>query len=183
MRVKTVFLLAVMFCLVVLAGCSITDSDNTTSDSGKSKTTKVSMEGFFKEYCGIYVNKFQSRDLKSYRIEESGNMGYGYYESIDECIEEMLKIDKLAEDACEQYGKASGIDCGEAMFARQENFKKNMTQSGCVENGKSNRCFLFDTSQSRWADASADQTREANIKYSECLQKVEYACAELPKNW
>lgn len=176
MRTKIISLFAIIFCLVVLAGC-------TTSDPSKPKTTKVNMGDFFKEYCDIYVNKFQSKDLESYGIEVINDMGVGYYNTVDECVEKMSKIDKLAEDACEQYGKANGIDCNEARLTRQENYKKNMTKDGCIENGKGNRCFLFDTSQPQWSGADAGQISDANVKYTECLQKVEYACSELPKTW
>lgn len=58
MRTKIVFLFVIMFCLVILVGCTTTDHDI-------SKPTKINREDFFKKYCDIYVNKFQSNDLKS----------------------------------------------------------------------------------------------------------------------
>ncbi|MBU0596553.1 hypothetical protein KJ641_04150 [Patescibacteria group bacterium] len=153
------------------------------SDLDKTKITKIDMQSFFTEYCDIYVNNYQSRDLESYGIEITNDMGVGYYNDVDECVQEMLKIDQSSENACEQYGKSSGVYCDEAMQIRQETYKKSMTKDGCIENGKNNRCALFDTSQPQWSGADAVEISSANAKYAECLQKVEYACSEIPKSW
>lgn len=177
MRIKIVYLGGIIFCLVFLVGCG------TSSVQKNNLVQKNDMEEFFKEYCDIYVNKYQSRDLKSYDIEKSDNMGYGYYDTIDECIQEMMKTDKLSEDSCQQYRKSMDLDCNEVRKKRQETYKKAMTYDGCIANGKSSRCFMFDTSQSQWVGASADQISNANVKYTECLQKVEFACAKVPKTW
>lgn len=45
-----------------------------------------------------------------------------------------------------------------------------MTKDGCIENGKNNRCALFDTSQPRWTDVSTNQISEANVKHATLLE-------------
>jgi len=45
------------------------------------------------------------------------------------------------------------------------------------------RCGLFDTTQSNWVGADADQIANANDNFAECLEKVKYSCEGLPKNW
>ncbi|HUT22051.1 MAG TPA: hypothetical protein VMX18_01430 [Candidatus Bipolaricaulota bacterium] len=176
MRTKKIFLSTLFLCLIMLTGCNASDTD-------ESETTKTDMGEFFNEYCDIYVNKFQARDLESYGIKITDNMGYGYYNTIDECVKELLTIDNQAADACSLYAKTNGLDCDKAGQTRQENYKKNMTKDGCVQNGKNNRCALFDTSQPQWSGADTAQISDANVKYTDCLQKVDYACGGLPESW
>ncbi len=173
-KILPTFILAL--CFTIFVGC-------TTSDLDKPKSKTANMGSFFAEYCDIYVNKFQSRDLESYGIKNTGDMDFGYYNNIDECVEEMLKIDQLSEKTCEKYSQGENLDCDAARVERQGSYKKAMTYDGCIANGKGNRCFIFDTSQPRWSGTDSGQINEANVTYTECLQKVEYACEEVPKNW
>ena len=170
MRIKIVYLCGIIFCLTFLVGCGASPAKK------NDLVQKNSTEEFFKKYCDIYVNKYQSRDLEFY--------GYVYYNTIDDCIQEMMKEDKLSEDFFQQqFGKSMNFDYNDIRKERQETYKKEMTYDGCIADGKSNGCFLFDTSQPQWVDASADQISSANVKYTECLQKIEYACAKVPKTW
>lgn len=176
MRKKAIYLFLAFFCLVVLTSCS-------KSGIGNSKTANNNMRDFLLEYCDIYVNKFQEKDLESYGIELTIDMGGGYYKTENDCVVEMLKIDNESEKACKQYGESIGQDCDKARQARKNNYKKRMTKNGCIENGKNNRCAMFDTAQSQWSGVSSMQIKDANMRYVECLQKVEDTCSNLPKNW
>ena len=172
-----IILIGCLFFVVVLMGIGCNKQGNNI------KVSQSDMENFFKKYCDVYINKYQARDLKSYGIEVGNNMEVGYYKDVSECVKEMLKSDQLSEDACKQYKKNSDQDCNKARASRQATYKKQMTKKGCLENGKNNRCFMWDTTQSRWQGANAGQISSAKAQYTECLQKVDYACADLPESW
>jgi len=143
---------------------------------------KISDE-FLEEYCDLYVNKFQTKDLESYGIEVTGNEKIGYYADVASCVAQMRKFEEESESICEQYGQRTGISCDEAREIRKQNYKKNTTYDGCIQTGRGFRCFMFDTSQEHWQGAEASQISSANKNFAECMEKVEYACSDLPKSW
>ncbi len=144
---------------------------------------KNSAQGFYESYCKTYINHFQDNFVE---YLESGTEGAkamgGYFETMEECIEENTGREQAMVDACEKYG---GGDCNEVIKNTRDTVRKGMTMSGCKDLWGAAYCGAYNPDKAANAEISSEDLASLTQIYTKCMAEIDQLCSDLPQsvNW
>ncbi len=143
-----------------------------------------SASSFYKSYCELYVNSFQDNLVEYFDsgIEGAKTIGGGYFESVEECVQEKVSQEESTIQACQEYSKG---DCSQEMDKMREVAKKIMTCQGCIDFWGGAYCGMYNPDKAADFGVAPEEVAQAAQIYTECMAEIDQLCGDLPQsvNW
>ncbi len=183
-KYKFVILVLLLILVLIGAGCS------------------KSPKSFYKKVCKTAV-PFQEKLDDFYG---SGGSDFGYYDDVDECIEECLEkeqelyeeclyqecLKEEDEDKCDDAKKDKGYkglekladpeDCQETIDKIREFTAEVYTREGC-EDMYGVKCVSYKPSVESKKYLSSREISEMEDQYDDCMKDIEELCGDLPEKF
>jgi hypothetical protein len=121
----------------------------------------------------------QERLEDFYGYEASGS-DMGFYDDVDECVEESLEWEEEAYEECLEDEDEE--DCQEMIDKWREAIMKMLTREGC-EDIYGARCDYLEPTSETKKYASKQEIEDMEEAYEECLEDLEDLCGPLPKKF
>lgn len=122
-----------------------------------------STKSFYKKACKISL-PFQEKLEDFYGYGESD---FGYYDDIDECIEESIEAEEEMYENCMDIEDDDEEECNEMVEEWREFIAEILTIEGC-EDFYGQQCEYYE---------------KGSNDYDDCMDEIEELCEDLPKKF
>jgi len=136
---------------------------------------------FYKSYCELYVNSFQDNLVEYFEsgIEGAKTIGGGYFETVEECVQEKIAQEESAVQSCQEYSRG---DCSQEMDKMREVAKKVMTRQGCTNFWGGAYCGMYNPDKAADLGATPEEVAQAAQIYAKCMAEIDQLCGDLPQS-
>ena len=136
-----------------------------------------SPKSFYKKICKVAV-PFQEK-VEDYYGYGSGD--FGYYDDVDECIEESLETEEeLYEECLEEEDKE---ECQELIDDYREAIAEMLTREGCEKFYGGLGCAAYKVTPEMKGYLSAKEISNMEDEYDDCMEDIEELCEDLPEDF